>query len=185
MALQNHVSLGMGRDLLPNVQHNKARYHQLAKAERMSGANMTDQDILDKLEDLPEDELLTILVLLEAGGESEKGQVAVAWTVLNRVGRGKKYYGSQGGIRGVILQPKQYSCLNRGTSSLRKSLSIPSSKGWPKVHSIVQNVLLGEVEDPTNGATHYFNPAICGIPGWASEMSPRGIIGQHHFYREE
>lgn len=40
-----------------------------------------------------------------------------------------------------------------------------------------------EQRDPTNGATHYENIEVFGIPWWAEGVEPVAVIGKHTFYK--
>jgi len=55
----------------------------------------------------------------EARGEGLAGQIAVAWTIRNRVfdGKAKSWWGE--GYAGVCLKPWQFSCLEPERSQLR------------------------------------------------------------------
>lgn len=61
---------------------------------------------------------------------------------------------------------------------------------WPKANdplfgfclSVVDAVVDGTDEDPTEGATNYFNPHIV-LPNWAAKMVKIKDIGNHAFYR--
>lgn len=104
------------------------------------------------------------------------GRVAVAATVLNRV-RSPDFPSS---IRAVAHQPKQFSCYN---VRMRKRLyagPIPQ-EAWDAARAALAG------EDPTGGATHYFNPYLVK-PKWARQMKRIIRIGtnglnSHDFYR--
>lgn len=135
---------------------------------------------------MPDEEILATTIFLEAGGESIKGKLAVGWVVLNRVKLGRRHYGSGGGISGVCLKPFQFSCFNSNDPGLGKSLGInKNSQVYMSCLEAAREVLAGKVEDPTGGATHYFNPRVCGIPKWSRGMDFCGQIGRHFFYREK
>ena len=55
----------------------------------------------------------------EARGESLAGQIAVAWTIRNRVndGKAKSWWGE--GYAGVCQKPYQFSCWNKNDPNYR------------------------------------------------------------------
>ena len=150
---------------------------------------MQPKEILRKLAELPDDELLARLVWGEARGESIVGKIAVAHVVMNRVKTGK--YGGKGGVKGVCLKPWQFSCFNAKDPNLQLMLEPFGGRDAPIFRDCLleaRMALGGLSQDPTIGATHYFNPAV--VPGgWPaswdrSRMMRRPTIGRHKFYRE-
>jgi len=119
----------------------------------------------------------------EARGESELGQIAVAWVIRNRAeDPGKDWWGDT--VADVCLKPSQFSCWNKSDPNSPK-LRGPSSAlpGYEKLYDIGQRVMLGEVPDPTGGASHY---KVTGTKAsWdsaAAKVKPV-IIGHHSFYK--
>ena len=124
----------------------------------------------------------------EARGQSDEEKAAVAYTAINRINDGKKWNGTT--LKGVILCPKQYSCFNSNDPN-RRLLENPGahdSQSYGACLRVARNVLEGRVADPTNGATHYFNPRVCQ-PKWASspKMTRIGRVNgsAHEFYKED
>lgn len=105
-----------------------------------------------------------------------EGKVAVAATVLNRV----RASGFPRTIAGVAHEPLQFSCYN---ANFRRRLyygPIPDD-----AYRAARAALAGE--DPTGGATHYYNPYLVR-PAWARRLRPTVRIGTsrrdtHVFYR--
>lgn len=105
-----------------------------------------------------------------------EGKVAVAAVVLNRVERP----GFPKTVKGVAHQPLQFSCYNK---NVRKRLyygDIPQW-AWDAARAAARG------QDPSNGATHYFNPYLVR-PSWARNMRFIKRIGTnstntHDFYR--
>lgn len=148
---------------------------------------------------------LTIMALTmwaEARSETNEGLAAVAWTIRNRAeadlwGDGKPDWWGEG-IAGVCLKPWQFSCWNAGdpqSARLRSMLTGGSTdagslnaKGLADRRLqdclvIARGVLDGAIEDPTQGATHYYADYIA-TPGWAKGKSPSVTIGRHRFFSD-
>jgi N-acetylmuramoyl-L-alanine amidase len=120
----------------------------------------------------------------EARGERFIGQIAVAWVVRNRVAARRPWYGS--GIIGVCTKPLQFSCWNRFDPN-RKLLDElkPDNPRYLKARDAALHVLNGEVEDPTDGATHYLAlGSLKKIPSWVAYMKQTVKLGAHTFYLE-
>ena len=116
----------------------------------------------------------------EARGEPDVGVAAVAWVVVNRVAR-RAWYGSD--IGGVCLKPKQFSCWNDDDPNrpLVQGTSL-ADHNFVRCFCISGLVLLGLVQDPTDGATHYHALGI--FPSWARMMRKTGVVGSQVFYVE-
>lgn len=122
-------------------------------------------------------EMLARIMDAEAGQEGPLGKLAVGAVIRNRAQVGG--YGD--GIRGVITKPGQFSAINDVTGYARGKGANKIFWRKPSEESvrIAQAVLAGQYEDPTGGATHYFNPKAAN-PKWArgKEFRP---IGNHVF----
>jgi hypothetical protein len=109
-------------------------------------------------------------IIGEAAGESDAGQAAVAHTILNRYKDG----GFGKSLQDVVYADKQFSTYNpldQGGNTLhQKSKSSPEYK---RAEKLVNDILKGKVEDPTEGATHYWNPDVAN-PSWGDT-----ILSQH------
>jgi len=124
----------------------------------------------------------------EARGEPWLGKIAVAWCIRNRVeadlgNDGKPDWWGEG-YEAVCKKRWQFTCWEE---------SDPNSKfiasATPDTNDMLRDciaaaalVMTGAVEDPTNGADHYFNPAAAN-PDWAKGRTPVARIGRHVFYR--
>tara|TARA_R110002072_G_scaffold10621_1_gene49459 strand:- start:3653 stop:4852 length:1200 start_codon:yes stop_codon:yes gene_type:complete len=109
-------------------------------------------------------------------GVPRAGRVAVAAVVLNRV-RDRRWPNS---TPGVAHEPLQFSCYNRRYRAKLYDGQIPD---W--AFEAAKAALRGE--DPTRGATHYFNPFIV-LPPWARKLKFIRRIGTnrsnaHDFYK--
>jgi spore germination cell wall hydrolase CwlJ-like protein len=113
----------------------------------------------------------------EAGNQREPGQLAIAAAIRNRV-----LSGNFGGrtVEGVIFQPAQFTAWERrGTRRQMEELD-PNSALYQRYRRLVERAYAGE--DPTGGATHYYNPDLVPRPNWANGPGLR--IGDHLFYLE-
>lgn len=100
----------------------------------------------------------------------DKLRVAVGWTIKNRVNN-PSWWGNS--YHSAITKPRQYSAFNQGDPN-RKYVESPLHKGnetdrksWQNCYKIAEQVITGEIEDPTSGATHYYDQSI-SPPDWAS-----------------
>lgn len=132
---------------------------------------------------------LAVTVYGEARGESEKGQIAVAYTIKNRA-RTKS-------LCNVALAPKQYSVFNNNPElrAAAKSQHIEprqknviDQRSWARAVQVAVAVMHGLVPDPTNGATHYLAPAVMRtknyrFPKWSKQYTLVSIIDGHKFYK--
>lgn len=121
-------------------------------------------------------DLLARLVHAEAKGESYKGQVAVAATVLNRLGH-PEYPNTLSGIINHVVVANgrryyQYEPVLNG--------SIKQPAGELAVLA-VQDALAGW--DPSLGATGFFAPAKVGSGSWVRTRPVTVNIGNHRFFK--
>ena len=122
----------------------------------------------------------------EARGEGPVGQVAVAWTIRNRVndGRAKTWWGE--GYTGVCKAPYQFSCWNKNDPNfpyLSGAKPIPASQ-LASAMRVARTVIEGATPDPTGGATHYYAKSMKTPPKWASVATKTVTIGGHIFFRD-
>lgn len=124
-------------------------------------------------------------VLGEARSEGRDGLVAVLWTIMNRVLSGKGWWGRS--HLAVCLWPKQFSCWNDGDPNRKWMLGLgPDHPDYLLARELAKSVFIGQIPDPTGGATHYINPdALAALPDWARDDKRLAVIGRHHFYRPE
>jgi N-acetylmuramoyl-L-alanine amidase len=162
-----------------------------------------NQEEKDLLSNLPQHSILALTAYLEARNQPVQGIVGVMYSILNRVKIGKR--GKT--ISEVCLSPYQYSCWNNNDINKIRGLRIANklATGTPLNDDsdiIVFQVCLflaaritsrmgirgEEVRDPTNGATHYYNPAaVTHEPEWAK--SETGAvktikIADHVFFKD-
>lgn len=140
---------------------------------------------------LNQEEVYLLARLMEGEGSvcSEEERVAMVYTVLNRMALGGRYGKS---VEEVATQPRQYSCFNK-RNLMGRRLKDPmkhNPQGFSKNLELAEGILKGEVEDPTNGATHYHLNTI--TPKWTklSHLQKIGAIktstgeSRHIFYRD-
>lgn len=108
-----------------------------------------------------------------------KSLQAVAWVVKNRSIH--KQYSSS--IQKVCTQAWQFSCWNLNDPNRNILLGATFADNvFQKCYLAATTVLFGDIEDCTNGATHYHHLAI-NIPYWAVGQKPTATIGKHIFYK--
>lgn len=116
---------------------------------------------------LSERDILSMIVMAEAGGEDLQGQIMVANVILNRVRAG---FGSS--VTEVILAPGQFDPAMSGTLwSMTPSAS---------VYEAVDRALAGE--DYSQGAL-YFVSSACDYSWFMEALSFIGQHGGHLFFR--
>ncbi|WDG79134.1 cell wall hydrolase [Pseudomonas chlororaphis] len=122
----------------------------------------------------------------EARGEGLAGQIAVAWTIRNRVndGRTKSWWGE--GYAGVCQARYQFSCWNKNDPNfpfLSGAKPIPAGQ-FAQALCAADQVIAGAVPDPTGGATHYYATTMAKAPAWAAKAKQTVRIGQHVFFKD-
>jgi len=125
---------------------------------------------------LSDKELLARTLEAEAGNQGFDGMLAVASVIRNRAG-------SADNIRSTILKPGQFSAWNSltghagGAQGQNMKTIEPSDNAYMAANSALG---LG-FEDPTGGATHYYNPDLAN-PSWGIQGGGDwSRIGDHVF----
>lgn len=121
----------------------------------------------------------------EARGESLAGQIAVAWTIRNRVndGKAKSWWGE--GYAGVCQKPYQFSCWNKNDPNfayLSGAKQIPFRE-FAQAQIAADQVMTEKVPDPTGGATHYYVTTMPKAPAWAAKAKQTLKLGHHIFFK--
>lgn len=127
--------------------------------------------------------ILARMILGEAADCSQLEKIAVAYTAINRMNNSKQ----SERLKEVILKPRQYSCFNENKASSTKFLKDPlkyDGKEFLSCLELAEDILLGRYNDPTKGATHYYNPDLVKTPKWAKEYENLKKIGHHIFFKE-
>jgi len=126
---------------------------------------------------LSDRELLARLLEAEAGSEGATGKLAVGSVIQNRLSSGR--FGET--LRDVMMAPGQFSPLNSVTGYAGGEQGVDFSRITPSrtTYDITDAILSGQYEDPTGGATHFYNPEI-SQPSWGGgeNWTP---IGRHVF----
>lgn len=132
-----------------------------------------------------QEKCLAVTIFGEARGESEKGQIAVAHTILNRARKST--------ICSVALAPKQYSIFNNNPFLQQVATSlylepiqqnIIDTNSWKLALKIANNVLTKKSVDITHGSTHYIAyKSLKHIPKWTHKLTRTVQIGNHTFFK--
>ena len=125
----------------------------------------------------------------EARGEDLIGQIAVAWTIRNRVemdlhNDGKPDWWGEG-YAGVCLKPWQFSCWNKNDPNfayLSGARPIPTRE-FKQALTAADHVIGSNGPDPTNGATHYYATTMPKPPTWAKGATQTLKLGHHVFFK--
>jgi spore germination cell wall hydrolase CwlJ-like protein len=122
------------------------------------------------------DELICLSdnVYHEARGETQEGQIAVAYVTINRVGDGR--FGET--ICEVVYEDGQFSWTDDGEKKIGEKLA------YLNAMRTAIAAIDGSVDDPTFGATYYYNPK-AAKPRWARKFTESAVIGAHRFMRDE
>jgi len=121
---------------------------------------------------------LSQAIYYEARGETQRGQVAVAEVIMNRVRSG--YYPNS--ICAVVYQGSARSTGCQFTFTCDGSLGHrPRGRAWDRAKRVATAVMLGYTRPMTQGATHYHTHAV--NPVWNSGLVETVNIGDHVFYR--
>jgi spore germination cell wall hydrolase CwlJ-like protein len=133
--------------------------------------------------DAEDRDLMIRTIAFEASDEPDEGKAAVAHVILNRAKSGR--WGDS--IKDVVTDPWQFEPWMMRRKEV-ESLS-PSDPRYRDAARIADDVISGQMPDPTAGATHFLNPTVVRnrrggtLPAWAQgEGQP---IGRHTFYKPE
>lgn len=118
-------------------------------------------------------QVIAAVLVLEAGGESERGMQAVHEVIMNRA--------KDSGLSPLTIAtaPKQFSALNK--IAPRKAIAL--AKEHPRWKIALEITSRGTLTDITKGATHYYARRT-RAPYWARGMTVTARIGNHTFLKE-
>ena len=128
---------------------------------------------------LTDRELLARTIMAEAGNQGPIGMMGVGSVIMNRLQNPS--YGND--FTSVILQPGQFSAWNSVTGYAGGEQGQNMSKIQPseQAYMVADQILDGNYNDPTGGATHYYNPRISN-PNWGQQAGGDWQqIGAHLF----
>lgn len=112
-------------------------------------------------------------VYFESRGEPVMGQAAVAWVTLNRAR-----------LDGVSICDTVHAKF-QFSWTIGSPAPVRDSAAWKSAVEVAVFSMVGYVEDPTYGSTHYLNPdKLDALPTWASAYERVGKLGNHVFYRD-
>ena len=109
------------------------------------------------ISDFPTVDIMARLIWGEAEGEGATGMQAVGNVVMNRVDADSKYGAD---AQDIIMEQNQFSSISdskRLEAMMNLNLDNPE---YIQALEISKKLLAGELEDITNGATHFYNPKI-------------------------
>lgn len=113
---------------------------------------------------------------MEARGEGEHGQRAVATVIFNRA------HGKADNMEIICLGFKQFSCWNGKTP---KNVRIAPKNAFDRQAYIIalkiEKELLNGNFKPLGDWTHYYNPKLCN-PSWA-KGTKQTRVGNHNFLK--
>ena len=111
-------------------------------------------------------EALTRVVYCEARGEPDKGELAVAYTVINWTKKSGK------SVAYEATKPSQF-CVYSGTMS--------ETAAAEKCKTYAKQAINRSAADPSNGATFFYSGS--SVPSWAKGKTPCATIGGHKFFK--
>ena len=132
-------------------------------------------------------DLLTRLIVAEAGNQPVEGQQAVANVVMNRLNSPLPYLsgGKERNILNVIQNKNAFESYTN-----KKVFEVdPTGEQYKIANDIAKKAIEGKLKDNTKGATHFINPNIVmsrsgKLPSWYYDLESRGKIGDHEFFYE-
>ena len=115
----------------------------------------------------------------EAGGEIYEGKLAVAYVIVNRMGRNSAI--------NIVLAPSQFSCWDTD-SITRRSITAAPIEIQEECYKASVSAYFRLVDDPTKGATSYLNEEETiredgKLPSWFDESKVTARIGNQTFLK--
>ena len=126
----------------------------------------------------------------EARGEGVAGQIAVAWSIRNRVDMDLHHDGKADwwgeGYTGVCQKPYQFSCWNKTDPNYPFLIGVKSIpfRELAQARIAADQVIDGKVSDPTGGATHYYATTMQKAPTWVKGATQTLKFGHHVFFKD-
>jgi N-acetylmuramoyl-L-alanine amidase len=126
----------------------------------------------------------------EARGEGVAGQIAVAWSIRNRVemdlhSDGKPDWWGEG-YAGVCQKAYQFSCWNKSDPNYAclSGAKLIALRELAQARIAADQVIDGKVPDPTGGATHYYATTMPKAPNWVKGATQTLKLGHHVFFKD-
>ncbi len=116
---------------------------------------------------------------MEARGEPEAGQRAVAHVLVNRLKDGR--WGHS--LASVCLWPYQFSGWIPSDPNIKTMAAVDDKDPMlAKLAGFLAEAVTGMASDPTQGATHYYAESMPNPPVWSRDK-PFIAIGRHRFFK--
>jgi len=173
-ALMNSLN-GRGAAPMPGGQGQSLYNFQRTEAEEIGSDAMAALGLVDPAER----DILARTLMAEAGGEGFDGMLAAGSVVANRVN--EPGYGNS--FHDVIMAPGQFSAWNgvTGYAGGEQGQNMAAIQPNDAAYSAADAILSGGHDDPTGGATHYYNPDV-STPDWGMQAGGEwDRIGNHVF----
>lgn len=128
---------------------------------------------------LDEREILARTLQAEAGNQGVEGMMSVGAVIRNRTAD-DRFGGTT--IGDVIMAPGQFSAWNSvtGYAGGEQGQDMLGMQVSDDAYAVADAILAGGYQDPTGGATHYYNPTISS-PNWGGEGAGWTDMGDHRF----
>lgn len=127
---------------------------------------------------------LSEAVFFEGRGEPERGQYAIAFTVINRRDANRWPSTVSEVVHQKIRGKCQYSYVCQFDEDRKNRAILKEPKAWQKSMKIASEVYFSKVTDFTGGADHYYNPnKVERAPKFSNVYTQVASIGDHVFYR--
>jgi N-acetylmuramoyl-L-alanine amidase len=165
IALSHNLTLHQIINMNPQIEHpDKIMIGEAIHIDKKHVAKKAEKKTAKKISKADR-KLLAQLVHAEAGGEPFAGKVKVAKVVLNRVSSPE----FPDTIRGVIMEPKQFTPVKTGAIH-----NTPSDSDYQAVDEAVQT------KDKHDGSLYFYNPSV--VPhSWLQSKPTTEVIGHHVF----
>jgi len=155
------------------------RYTFIKPSEAVKVYSVQDSPVKSAEWSCEEDETcirISEVIYFESRSESTQGQIAVGWVVMNRLN--SKYFPDD--VNEIVESGCAFEYWCKG--HYLKGINDPVA--WEKALKIASLVYGGEVNDPTNGASHFVNKnKLTRWPKWLKMYRQTVVIGQHSFYK--
>lgn len=123
---------------------------------------------------------LALMIWREARGEPLDGQLAVGFTVVERIRSGIKWWGTD--VLSALFTKYQYSSLTAMRDPQLTTWPFSGDRRWQKCLSIADLILSGQAKNPAPGADSYYDISI-KPPSWATTDKHVVDIGRLRFFK--